>query len=150
MTIAAKISLGIAALVLAGTGAYVWINPKAPAYNSPDEAPGQGVVGAVATDRDPFDVAITYTDDGYDPAEVTVQKGTRVRFVNEAETGTWPASGVHPTHSLYPEKNNTDCLGSSFDSCAELKNGEFFAYTFNYVGEWRFHDHLHAYHTGVV
>lgn len=114
------------------------------------EPSGNGVIGVAGRDEDPFDVTITYTDEGYVPREISIRKGTRVRFLNNASDPTWPASGVHPTHSLYPEKQPTDCLGSSFDSCRGLKKGEFYDYTFYYVGEWPYHDHLHAYHSGFI
>ena len=121
------------------------------AYQAPvQESPGHGVVGKQKTDTDSYDVQIVYTNDGYATTSLTIRKGTRVRFLNESSMGEWPASGIHPTHTLYPEKQPTDCLGSSFDSCASLATGEFFDYTFNYVGKWPFHDHLHGYNTGTI
>lgn len=122
-----------------------------PSYQPPAvEAPGRGVVGTAKTDTDTYDVQIVYTNDGYVPKDIVIKKGTRVRFLNESIDDTWPASGIHPTHTLYPEKEPTDCLGSSFDSCASLAPGKFFDYTFNYVGKWPFHDHLHGYNTGTI
>lgn len=105
--------------------------------------------GAVA---DPaFDALIAYTDSGYSPATVTIKKGQTVRFVNNSSNQeTWPASAVHPTHGVYPEKTAADCLGSAFDACRGLKSGEFWEFTFNQTGTWRFHDHLHASKTGSV
>jgi len=148
-----KIWLPIVAvlILIAATGIYFLNRPGAPAYQPPaKEAPGQGVTGVASSASDPSDVSITSTDNGFAPNEVTIKKGQRVRFINNSTQNVWPASGVHPTHTLYPEKEATDCLGSSFDSCRELKPGEFFDFTFNYVGEWRYHDHVHAYNTGVV
>jgi hypothetical protein len=114
------------------------------------EEPGRGVVGMVSRDHDPVDIVIAYTKDGYATTSVTVKKGTRIRFLNESDEPTWPASGIHPTHTLYPEKQDSDCLGSSFDSCKTLARGEYFDYTFNYVGRWPFHDHMHGYHSGEI
>jgi plastocyanin len=115
------------------------------------EPPGHGVTGDAAASDDSYDVSVTYTDDGFDPRDLKVDKGTRVRFLNASgQSSFWPASGVHPTHTLYPEKEPADCLGSSFDACRELAPGEFYDFTFNYVGTWSFHDHLHAYHTGSI
>lgn len=113
------------------------------------EAPGRAVVGKKNA-PDPYDVQIAYTDSGFATTSIVIKKGTRVRFINESTMSEWPASGIHPTHTLYPEKEPTDCLGSSFDSCASLATGEYFDYTFNYVGEWPFHDHLHGYNTGKI
>ena len=127
-------------------GATARTSYKAPAT----EAPGRGVVGNAKTDTDSYDVQIVYTNTGFVPKDIVIKKGTRVRFLNESIDDTWPASGIHPTHTLYPEKEPTDCLGSSFDSCASLSAGTFFDYTFNYVGKWPFHDHLHGYNTGEI
>src|SRR3989344_2564675 len=93
---------------------------------------------------------ITYTDTGFVPSSVTIKKGQSVRWMNNSGSGVWPASAVHPTHSIYPQKSASDCLGSSFDSCRGLAKGESWDFAFNSVGEWRFHDHLHASKTGVV
>lgn len=119
-------------------------------YEIPDELPGEGVVGVAAESSDPYDILITYTDKGYSPRDITIPKGTRVRFLNISPETTWPASGLHPTHTLYPEKAASDCLGSSFDSCAELGEGDFYNFTFNYEGTWTFHDHLHPYNSGII
>ena len=99
-----------------------------------------------------YDALITYTEDGYSPSSVTIRKGQSVRWTNSAtaDVETWPASAVHPTHSVYPETTDGDCLGSAFDACRSLKQGGSWQFIFNEVGEWRFHDHLHPSKTGVV
>lgn len=140
-------------LLMSSLGGYLISHKSARSsfYSPPStEMPGHGVVGNAKTISDPFDVLITYTDAGFSPRDVTVTSGQRIRFLNASNHETWPASGIHPTHSLYPEKESTDCLGSSFDSCYPLKGGEFFDFTFYYVGTWTFHDHLHAYQSGSV
>ena len=142
-------------LLLMGVSAatYVYVYEKTPETVRPmplPESPGIGVVGNEKTDTDPFDVAIEYTDEGYVPRDISIAKGTRVRFINHSSLESWPASGVHPTHTLYPEKATTDCLGSSFDSCDALSPGEFFDYTFFYEGRRPFHDHLRGYHSGTI
>lgn len=136
-------------MLLVGVG-LIFLRPSAPGYSERSEATGNPQVGVAASSSDPFDALITFTGEAFEPAELTIKKGTRVRFLNASDTVTWPASAVHPTHSLYPEKRAEDCLGSAFDACRELNKGEFFDYTFNYTGEWRYHDHSHAYYTGAV
>lgn len=124
---------------------------SAPTYTPPaQEPPGKGVVGSIPSDTDSYDVLISYTDDGFSPRDITIPAGARVRFLNDSDSEVWPASGVHPTHTLYPEKQPSDCLGSSFDSCRALKKGEFYDYTFYYQGVWPYHDHEHAYDTGRI
>ncbi len=143
---------GILFLFCIAGGYLLWRSGvQAPSYQSPSsELPGKGVVGNAESNTDAYDVVIEYTDDGFKPRDITIKRGERVRFLNTSSEGTWPASAIHPTHSLYPEKESTDCLGSSFDSCRILQNGEFFDFTFQYEGEWRFHDHVHAYQTGSI
>lgn len=146
-----KMAFGLLGAIVLAAGAFMLLNREAPApYVELREDSGNPVVGAAASSSDPFDTTITFTGDAYEPEDLTVQKGTRVRFLNASDQETWPAGAVHPTHSIYPEKRAEDCLGSAFDACRGLKKGEFFDYTFNYVGEWRFHDHLRAYYTGAV
>ena len=113
-------------------------------------APGGGVVGVAKTDKDPFDVTITYSDAGFSPKDLTIKLGQRVRFLNSSSKSFWPASGVHPTHTLYPEKEASDCLGSAFDACKGIAPGGFFDFTLNYVGTWPFHDHQHAFNSGSI
>lgn len=95
-------------------------------------------------------VVITHTNNGYTEKEITIKKGQTVTFLNESDRASWPASAYHPTHTVYPEKTNNDCLGSSFDACRGLEKGESWSFTFNKVGTWGFHDHLNASQTGKV
>lgn len=160
------------ALVVLG-GGYLWwqSSQSAPqnqglvATNEPNTSSQEGANSDAATDTgdvpgadadvdvgvtDEPAVTITYNESGFSPSSVTVKKGEIVRWVNNSSQETWPASGVHPTHSNYPEKTASDCLGSAFDACKGLKSGESWDFTFNTVGEWRYHDHLHTSQTGVV
>jgi plastocyanin len=146
-----KIAFPLLAIGLLVAGGYFFMNKApSPAYVERSEAPGKPVVGKAEDSQDPFDITIIFTGEVFEPSELTVTKGTRVRFLNDSEDEVWPAGAVHPTHSLYPEKRPEDCLGSAFDACRGLKKGEFFDYTFNYTGEWRYHDHIRAYYTGVI
>ncbi len=133
-------------------GILIWHHlSQSPSYTPPaQEPPGKGVVGNVKLNKDSYDTLITYTDSGFTPSDITIAQGTRVRFLNNSAQEIWPASGIHPTHTLYPEKESGDCLGSSFDSCTTLAKGEFYDFTFYYVGAWPYHDHLHAYQTGTI
>jgi hypothetical protein len=62
----------------------------------------------------------------------------------------WVASAQHPTHTVYPEKTDADCLGSAFDACEGVSPGNSWSFTFNEVGEWGYHNHLRANHWGRV
>ena len=91
-------------------------------------------------------VVILITDDGFTPAEVTIPAGVTITFANEGAQPHWPASAMHPTHTVYPgsdiEKCGTAEAATIFDACRGLENGESWTFTFGEVGEWRYHDHL--------
>lgn len=93
---------------------------------------------------------ITFTDSGFSPSNVTVKKGEIVRWMNNSGSQVWPASAVHPSHGVYPQKSPSDCLESSFDACNGLAQGEYWDFKFDYVGEWKFHNHLNASQRGSV
>ena len=67
---------------------------------------------------------VIYTDSGFSPASVEISAGDSVTFTNNASRTMWVASAMHPTHSMYPEKSSDNCLGSSFDACKDLSQGE--------------------------
>ena len=154
----------IAVVVILG-GAYIlWQYRAAPAPSATEsgaEASGSqvpasdngisvGVNADVTVGTRPAAI-ITYSDAGFSPSSVTIKKGQAVQFVNDSSSQeVWPASAVHPTHAVYPEKSPSDCFGSSFDACRGLKRGESWDFTFNSVGEWKFHDHLHPSRFGSV
>lgn len=114
---------------------------EAPATNTEGSQSGAAVVPAAV---------ITYTDAGFNPASIAITKGQTVRWMNNSSASVWPASAVHPTHGVYPQKSSSDCLGSSFDSCRGLAKGESWDFIFSSVGSWKFHNHLNASKTGSV
>lgn len=145
--------IGLAVIIVIVGGMYLYrVNTAdAPLERAP-AAGNNGDAGPSADTSMPSrgPVVVTYTEGGYSPASVTLIKGQTVRFMNGAGAETWPASAIHPTHGVYPEKSAANCRGSSFDACRGLKKGESWDFTFNQVGTWRFHDHLHAQHTGTI
>lgn len=138
--------VGVIVLVL---GAYA-LTQRSVVKTDIDAADGRPEVGNAADGTGAYDVLVSFDGERFQPDELTVPKGTRVRFLNESDVDVWPASAVHPTHSIYPEHDASNCLGSSFDACRRLTRGEYFDFTFGYAGEWRYHDHVKAYKTGVI
>lgn len=98
-------------------------------------------------DRSP-NTTVTFSDSGYAPATVTIKKGVTVTFVNASARSTWPASAFHPTHTVYPTTGG--CLGSMFDACRGLGNGESWTFTFDQAGSWKYHDHLNPSFRGTI
>ena len=89
---------------------------------------------------------IHITATGFEPRNLEINVGETVTFENTDTEEHWPASNIHPTHTVYPgtdiSKCGTDAGHDMFDACRGLKTDEEFSFTFEKVGEWKFHDHL--------
>ncbi len=91
---------------------------------------------------------IEITSSGFSPSTLTVSKGTTVTFITMDGGEYWPASAVHPSHTVYPTEGG--CIGSTFDACKGLAEGETFEFTFDETGEWSYHDHLNPGIRGTI
>jgi plastocyanin len=97
---------------------------------------------------------IKITSSGFSPNTLTINKEDIVLFVNEGSSPSWPASAMHPTHTVYdgttmsehcPNPENT-----AFDSCEGIEEGESWSFTFEKTGTWNYHDHLNVARTGTI
>jgi len=97
---------------------------------------------------------VNYTNDGFSPNPVTVAQGETVYFTNNSNHGMWVASAVHPTHEEYPGSGIDGCdaetFVSIFDSCEAVAIGGSWAFTFDHVGEWNYHNHTKSEETGTI
>lgn len=75
---------------------------------------------------------VTYTNNGFAPAELAVKSGTTVTFVNQSDAKMWVASANHPSHLLYPE----------FDEKVSVAKGGSYSFTFTKVGTHPYHNHV--------
>ncbi len=91
---------------------------------------------------------VEITSLGFTPQIIEINSGETVVFVNNDNALHWIASNTHPTHGDYPEGGG--CLGSKFDACGGLKQGERFSFTFNQKGVWTYHDHLNSGLVGTI
>ena len=85
-------------------------------------------------------VTITLTEKGFEPREVTLLKGGTVTFRTTTGQQYWPASNLHPEHTIYPE----------FDSKLPIAPDKEWSFTFDRVGSWGFHDHMRSYFAGII
>lgn len=83
---------------------------------------------------------ILMTEKGFEPEILTIKAGTKITFTNKDNTYRWPASDLHPTHTIYPE----------FDPKQPIEPEKSWLFTFNRVGQWNYHDHLSPLVTGKV
>jgi plastocyanin len=91
---------------------------------------------------------VEITASGFSPSMVAISAGDTVAFVNRDSAAHWPASDPHPIHTGYPEPGG--CIGSKFDACTGLAQGESFTFTFTHKGSWGYHDHLNPTLRGTV
>lgn len=118
---------------------------------SPDSggSAGAGTSGARYT--------IEITSAGFSPNMLKIKAGDTVTFVNKDSAGHWPASDVHPTHTLYPGTSIGTCFSGSavekakmFDACRALEQGESWSFTFMEKGVWGYHDHRASTIVGTI
>ncbi len=83
---------------------------------------------------------VVLTADGFQPEEVTIVAGETVEWSTTRNEFFWPASNLHPTHLLYP----------AFDPQQPLGKEETWSFRFDKEGDWKYHDHLAPYFTGIV
>ena len=123
--------------------------PAAGAGTEPEAGEGRFICGLPAgfgleafdEDIDPDAPAIAFTGDGgFVPKRLDIQPGTQVRFVNDSDEDFWPASNIHPTHSILPQ----------LDARRPIPPGETWALTFKTRGFWRYHNHLAPEFGGLV
>lgn len=139
-----KILSGVILLVVVLAGIYI--------FNSFAEHPLQ-TAGVINNPSEGNNV-IEMSNSGFSPSTLTIAKGETVTFVSVDSGLHWPASDIHPTHTIYPGSSIQKCGTAEqeniFDSCGGLKEGESWSFTFKDVGNWNFHDHLHPQFTGTI
>lgn len=85
-------------------------------------------------------IIVNYTDSGFSPSSLEIKKGQTVQFVNQSAGGMWVGSGPHPTHTAYPE----------FDAKKSVPSGGVYEFTFDKIGEWKYHNHIGPGKTGTI
>lgn len=83
---------------------------------------------------------IRMTEDGFVPDTMMVHQGTKIRFLNVDMLAHWPASDLHPSHTLYAE----------FDPHMPIDSSKEWDFTFEKIGTWGMHDHLAPYIIGTI
>jgi plastocyanin len=95
-----------------------------------------------------FSQFVSYTDNGFEPADVTVSKGETVRFTNNSAHDLWiMASGGDG--GVYPATGN-NCGQSDFDTCIALPPNEIWEFTFTAAGTWVYRNNVDKDHVGVI
>ena len=95
-----------------------------------------------------FQYLVSYTDRGFEPPALTIKKGETIRFTNNSGGGLWVASVARPGATVYP--GQSDCGVSAFGTCAALKPGDFWEFTFDVSGTWSYKNISDTAKTGTV
>ncbi len=146
----------IVALVLAVTTVALWRIVRTSPTEISNLVPGQKIVAlppsagvqAYLAKSNGFQSLVSFTERGFEPTTVSVQKGETIRFINNSEHDLWIAS-TGDSGTVYPGTGH-ECGQSAFDTCRALKKGEFWEFTFSTVGAWSYHDNFDVERTGVV
>jgi plastocyanin len=130
-------------LVLAG-GAFALTNkaskPAAPG-NSSESSTSDTAAPVTDQNTEPTEqgTTITYSDDGFSPATLTVKAGTTITIKNTSGMELQFSSDDHPTHTKNPEMNET-----------AISSGQTQSLTMNKKGTWGYHNHLSSGDTGTI
>ena len=146
-----KLLVALAAVVLIGGG--IWLlflnngNDEAPATetqtanqnNEPSSQEPSNAEQETSQDdeTDGQTVQVSYTDNGFEPAEITINAGDTVVWTNNSNRAMHVASDDHPVHTDYP----------GFD---QLSAGQSYSFTFTEVGTWGYHNHENHTDTGLI
>jgi plastocyanin len=86
------------------------------------------------------EATIILTAEGFSPKETRISVGTTITFTTTTGKDFWPASDLHPSHSIYP----------AFDPKEPIAASSSWSFTFKDSGTFSFHDHLSPYATGEI
>lgn len=106
----------------------------------PDYTPSTSPTGGEVPPPNIQVVAVEFDGAKFSPNVVNIKVNDWVFFKNNSTVDFWPASGPHPTHTIYPE----------FDAKQRIAPGGQFKFQFTKVGSWAYHDHLHPSIGGTV
>ncbi len=99
-------------------------------------------------------VVVSMNENGFSPPSINIKQGETVVFKNNGIRDHWPASAIHPTHSVYSgtslSEHCPDTTNIAFDACKGILPGNSWSFTFTKKGSWRYHDHLNPTFTGTI
>jgi plastocyanin len=141
----------LAALIAIVAIAYVWFivagaprqTPAPIVQNTSQTKPIPPLTAAIEAQlqKNPtFQLFISYTDKGFEPAAATIKSGDTVRFTNNSSHDLWIAAIGTSVAPVYP--GTSDCGASALDTCASLKPGDFWQFTFTQSGTWEYQNNL--------
>src|SRR3989344_3008307 len=73
---------------------------------------------------------VVFSDHGFEPENLTINKGSTVIFETIGDRSFWPASNLHPSHMMYPE----------FDPQIPVDKNDSWSFKFDKIGTWNYHN----------
>jgi plastocyanin len=135
----------IAVLAIAGA-AYMFTRPKAAdtaSSSAPQTVPADNSDNAATPSDETTDTAattlITYDNNGFTPANVTVKAGSQIMIINNSSGSLQFSSDPHPVHTDNPELNQVT-----------LTAGKSQTFTVTKTGTWGYHNHLNSGDKGTI
>lgn len=113
-------------------------NNQIPA-SQPTQVPTQTVTTTAPTSSSEKVVEVTLTSQGYNPAALTIDKGTKVVWTNKSGSEATVNSDPHPFHTDYAPLN----LGN-------FKDGEKLELVFDKAGTFKYHNHFNSSEKGTI
>lgn len=108
----------------------------------------RSVIQTEEGNKQPERNTIYYANNGFTPSPLKIKVGETVIFKNDGSRPIWVASAVHPSHTVYPTTGG--CIGSTFDSCADIDPGKSWSFKFDFAGNWKYHNHLNPTDFGTI
>src|SRR3989344_970919 len=112
-------------------------------FYSNNENGGNKIKEQVLVSPDLTNVAthnLVLSKDGYKPEKISIKKGEAITFSTTEDNLFWPASNIHPSHSIYPE----------FDPKMPVEPSQTWSFIFSKNGVFEYHDHLNPIYRGVI
>ena len=135
-------AVALVVIVLLGTFAFLSLNKSQQKTNAKPQTETQvlpSITGSESSEVMAEEVMVTLTTDGYSPAAVSVEKGTKVIWTNNSGADATVSSDPHPVHTNYAPLNLN-----------KFGDGEALELVFNETGEFGYHNHFNAAQRGSV
>lgn len=129
--------IGITVVLAAVAGVFIMVRDQEPARQD-SQTTGNAAVGANGASS-----IITYSDNGFVPASLTIAAGTTVTWDNQSSEKLW----VKATGS-----SDTDCPASStaLNECAAVAKGGTYSHTFTTLGTFTYANREKSSDTGTI
>lgn len=119
-----------------------------------EETPAENNNTPETSETESSDTKIIYlTESGFEPSDLTVNRGETVTWVNNDSRTMWIGSDQHPTHREYEGTGvrehceDGEPVEGAFDQCS---TGDRYKFTFEKTGEWGYHNHQPFIQGGTV